>query len=578
LNVILLHKLDFTPPSELKQVETLLDNLEFKLGQFKQLFPKKEPKRGLMNLGGSVLRALFGTATMTDLHRLHEAMDDLQDKNFEVAHSLSKQVTIIRNLNSVASLNTEALVNLSTLVKDNIVQSHSKFLDTSKDIAWLNDTLRHQSELYIHIRQLEYSLMLAVQQIGELFSSVQYALLGKLPVSLVPPATLHSILTNISLNLPENYELVAGTKFQDVHTYYELVKVALVGNAHSVQLVLSVPLKTAAQMFTLFKILVFPMRLSPDSFLKYQLDYRYFGLAVDQRDYALLTEADLQLCTTGSVTICPATVPLYHSQVLTCEGSLYFQSSSSYQLCRKNLIRHYQTPTLIHHGAKWVYNFPEPSQVTIRCPQENGWFSRTVSLEGSGLIHNASACHIASQEIRTLPVLSRTAEHPLDAPPVFLPDNFPAVASHEVAKIEAAMFPETAGLDYVKERLVTPRQTFDVDTLLHVHQKSVHTSQETHWLRLATMTAGATTILLLLFLLFRTYARTLFSRCRLIKADPSPVAAPRVTPIPVADCEHVGTETRTLGLQEPVKFTTYALPNAHAEGRHDVSTTWSHAR
>ena len=93
--------------------------------------------------------------------------------------------------------------------------------------------------------------MLVVQQIGELFSSVPYALLGKLPVSLVTPVTLHSILTNISLNLPDNYELVAGTKFQDIHLYYELVKVALVGNAHGVQLVISVSLKTAAQLFTL---------------------------------------------------------------------------------------------------------------------------------------------------------------------------------------------------------------------------------------------------------------------------------------------------------------------------------------
>jgi len=48
------------------------------------------------------------------------------------------------------------------------------------------------------MRQLEYSLMLAVQQIGELFSSVQYALLGKLPVSLLTQVTLHSILINIS--------------------------------------------------------------------------------------------------------------------------------------------------------------------------------------------------------------------------------------------------------------------------------------------------------------------------------------------------------------------------------------------
>jgi hypothetical protein len=94
--------------------------------------------------------------------------------------------------------------------------------------------------------------MVVVQQIGELFSAVQYALLGKLPVSLITPVTLHSILINISLNLSDNYELVAGTKFQDVYLYYELVKVALVGYADGVQLVQSVPLKTAAQLFTIF--------------------------------------------------------------------------------------------------------------------------------------------------------------------------------------------------------------------------------------------------------------------------------------------------------------------------------------
>ena len=80
-----------------------------------------------------------------------------------------------------------------------------------------------------------------------------------------------------------------------------------------------------------------------------------------------------------------------------------------------------------------------------------------MSLGGSGLIHNASTCHIASQEIRTLPILSRTVELPLDASHLFLPDEVPAVASHEIARIEGAMPPETTGLDYVNVRLVTPK-------------------------------------------------------------------------------------------------------------------------
>ena len=169
LDIVSRHQEDSTTLSELRQVETLLDSLESKLGQFKQLFPKVQPKRSLLNLGGTVLRTLFGTATMTDLHRLHEAMGELQGRNAEVAHSLSKQVTYIRNLNTVTNLNTEALVNLSSIVKDNVMQSHAKFQESFRDITWLNETLRHHSVMYVQVRQLEYSFMMAVQQIENCF-------------------------------------------------------------------------------------------------------------------------------------------------------------------------------------------------------------------------------------------------------------------------------------------------------------------------------------------------------------------------------------------------------------------------
>jgi len=185
-----------------------------------------------------------------------------------------------------------------------------------------------------------------------------------------------------------------------------------------------------------------------------------------------------------------------------------------------------------------------------------------VSLVGGGLIHNASACHISSQEVRTIPVLSRTAEVNLDTPQLFLPDGVPALASHEVAKIVEAMPPETSRLDFVKERLVTPHQAFDVDTLLHVHQKSMHAAQESHLLRLTFIIACSITVMLLLLFSCRSYIRNLFVRCGQVKADPSPIAAPRVTSAPDAVLEHMEVGHRNLDSQDPVTFATYALPNA----------------
>ena len=75
------------------------------------------------------------------------------------------------------------------------------------------------------IRELEYALLQLTYQVDKLLMAVQYTLSGKFPITIIGPNVLYSILRNISLCLPENYELIAGTKFDNIHLYYELIKV-----------------------------------------------------------------------------------------------------------------------------------------------------------------------------------------------------------------------------------------------------------------------------------------------------------------------------------------------------------------
>ena len=69
--------------------------------------------------------------------------------------------------------------------------------------------------------------------------------LGKLPIDFMNPATLNSILRNVSLHLPENFDLVAGIKIENIHLYYGLITVTVLGDAHGIKLLMSVPLRTA---------------------------------------------------------------------------------------------------------------------------------------------------------------------------------------------------------------------------------------------------------------------------------------------------------------------------------------------
>jgi len=121
------------------------------------------------------------------------------------------------------------------------------------------------------------------------------------------------------------------------------------------------------------------------------------------------------------------------------------------------------------------------------------------------------------------------------------------------------MPPETSGLDLVKERLATPRQSYNFYTLLHVHQQSVHAAQDSQWLRLVTIAACSVTVMVLLFFLLRARLQLLWSRYWRVKTGPSPIAGPRGTTAPDAMLEHGEAGTRSQDPQKPVVFKTYAL-------------------
>ena len=150
----------------------------------------------------------------------------------------------MKKLDTVIGINSETISNLTTVIKDNLVHSHEKFQNITKDITWLHFTVQGQSALFTVVRQIEFSLLQLTQQLDELFDAAQRAIHGKLPIKLVKPTTLQNFLRNVTLHLPEGYELTVGTRTENVHIYYELDKVALVANAHSIKLIVSVPLKT----------------------------------------------------------------------------------------------------------------------------------------------------------------------------------------------------------------------------------------------------------------------------------------------------------------------------------------------
>jgi ABC-type amino acid transport substrate-binding protein len=121
----------------------------------------------------------------------------------------------------VARVNSDAVENLSAIDKDFKIQSHDKFYEVTRDIMWLNLTVDNQSNMYMAIRQLEFSLLQLVQQFDDLLAALQALLHGRLTMTLINPTTLQYILRNVSFQLPENYELVA--KLEKIAFTYTMI-------------------------------------------------------------------------------------------------------------------------------------------------------------------------------------------------------------------------------------------------------------------------------------------------------------------------------------------------------------------
>jgi hypothetical protein len=58
----------------------------------------------------------------------------------------------------------------------------------------------------------------------------------------------------------------------------------MVGILHYVKLIMYVPIKTANQHFTVYRIIGLPNRIGKDKFVSYQIDFSYVVVGSSQRD------------------------------------------------------------------------------------------------------------------------------------------------------------------------------------------------------------------------------------------------------------------------------------------------------
>jgi len=162
---------------EVHQVQTVLNSLENTLTNLKRYLPRADRKRGLLNVGGSFLKVLFGTATVTDLADLHSTVDSLSQKQGEVVHALNHQLTYIKQMDATVRTDHEAIANWSMILRDFALKSQKKFQKTVSRLEW---AIKLQ-EATNAVRQFEFTLTQLELQVDKILDAIFCPGDGKTP-------------------------------------------------------------------------------------------------------------------------------------------------------------------------------------------------------------------------------------------------------------------------------------------------------------------------------------------------------------------------------------------------------------
>ena len=74
-----------------------------------------------MNLGGTVVKTLFGTATLSDLDQLQGTINELKTRDADIVCSLANQLTYVKGLVHNTRIKTDAIKNMYCIVKQELV-------------------------------------------------------------------------------------------------------------------------------------------------------------------------------------------------------------------------------------------------------------------------------------------------------------------------------------------------------------------------------------------------------------------------------------------------------------------------
>ena len=446
------------------------------------LDPHPRKKRALIDVGGQILKKLFGVSTTSDVTELQADIAVMQTAIQNISQAAVMQLSILNS----TSLQIDALhTGLQQMAEayDNLTHQDATL---KQEINKVDADLK-EAFTRLHLeRALGISTFLVTELVDavlNLDTIVRTASSGRLHPALLNPHQLKTVLHNISLT--SNGTMEPAISSSHIHLYYNQPLVETYISAEAFQFLIEIPLKSAASSFQLYLVRPLPVLIRNSTMTSQVIGIpSYLAVNKQKTQYFELDASDLFQCSYNLGThLCPLQKAIHPASHESCSFSLFIHSSINAQTsCRKQILTDPLPSAIRLPGTTvWILALPRPNEIILHCPRQDNLLTpllnKTSPLTGLFQISLPSRCTLQADGLLIPQHFSGTSALSIDdfAPTLashglvdlFKTDQLEILFSHPLPKNDTNT-PQVPQLPFPLQHLLAPyeKRPIDFDTIL----------------------------------------------------------------------------------------------------------------
>jgi hypothetical protein len=350
----------FTPyiRSKVRYVEQLKDVI----ADYLSAQPERV-KRGILDLGGDILKFLFGTLTQSDAEKYTQHIRKLEDEQQSFLRISQEQMIVLKS--AITSFNiTMQKVNKNEKVPAENLQRLNKIV--VDEINRMQNQLDSVLVLNENIQQVQRDLDECQHTFEILVDAFLHAQNGVVQPQLITITKIKDMMREESL--PDGLDFPSFPSLE----LSRLITPIIFSQKSYLVYILQIPLLLST-VYQLYKLQPFPVKQHENVFVYIETKKDFIFVDIKRHKYGKMTYQELQTCFLPNEFnyVCQETLPiLTYIPNEDCEATLIHPSTASFpsRVCEQELLNLEHTYWIpLHLSNEWLYVAPKTEVFTVLC-------------------------------------------------------------------------------------------------------------------------------------------------------------------------------------------------------------------